>query len=384
MVLRSVDTLSGMEAVAERWRALEARAQTPLSYFQSYDWCRAWVETFVKEGDGKSIYIQTAWRGEDMVAVWPLTILNRAGLRHAITLGEPYSQYSTVICDLAQMSDTELEGFIKHALKMADVDVTAFDAVPARSALARHLGVHPGSVTGQDNESLILNLTPWSSAGVYLESLTRDQLRSRERRRKQLARQGQLSFDIIWPDDPRFEPLVHRAIEMKRDWLKGTGRISIGLMADAEHFFSKLSGSEKHLSGAVVSVLRTGEKPVAVEIGFLQDRHYYGHVGSFDWQVAALSPGKVQIEMTIRWLIDHGVISYDFLANATDYKRSWSDQSEPLKSFAVPFSWKGRIYAEAWLPTIKPALKRAYYAMPGGVRRLMTGAQGLAAMLVFV
>jgi CelD/BcsL family acetyltransferase involved in cellulose biosynthesis len=384
MVLRSVDTLSGMEAIAECWRALEARAQTPLSYFQSYGWCRAWAETFADENSDKEIFIQTAWRGEDMVAVWPLTILNRAGLRHAITLGEPYSQYSTVIFDPAQITDRELEGFITKALRLAKVDVAAFDAVPARSALARHLGVHPGSVTGQDNESLILGLTRWSSSGVYLDGLTRDQQRSRERRRKQLARHGELSFDIIWPSDPRFESLVHRAIEMKRDWLKGTGRISIGLMAGAEGLFSKLPGAETDFSGAVMSVLRAGDKVVAVEIGFLQDRHYYGHVGSFDWEFSALSPGKVQIEMTIRWLIDQGVTSYDFLANATDYKRSWSDHSEPLKSFAVPFSWKGRVYAEAWLPSLKPALKRAYYALPGQIRRLLTGAQGFAAVLVFV
>jgi CelD/BcsL family acetyltransferase involved in cellulose biosynthesis len=384
MVLRSVDTLSGMEAIAERWRALEARAQTPLSYFQSYDWCRAWVDTFAPEASGKELFIQTAWRGDEMVAVWPLIVFKRAGLRHVTTLGDPYSQYSNIIFDPTQISDSELEGFITKALHFANVDVAAFDAVPARSALARHLGVHPGSVTGQNNESLVLNLTPWSSAAVYLDSLTKDQQRGRERKRKYLARHGELSFDVIWPDHPEFEPLVHRAIEMKRDWLKATGRLSIGMMHGSEYFFAKLRGSEKNGEGAVMSVLRAGDRVVAIEIGFIKDRHYYGHIGSFDWDLAAVSPGKVQIELTIRWLIDQGVKSYDFLANATDYKRSWSDHSEPLKSFAVPFSWKGRVYAEAWLPTLKPALKRAYYAMPGGVRRLMSGAQGLAAMLILL
>jgi CelD/BcsL family acetyltransferase involved in cellulose biosynthesis len=384
MVLRLVDTLSGMEAVADAWRALETRAGTPLGYFQTYDWCRAWAGTFAGPESGKDIFIQTAWRGKDMVAVWPLMRFRRTGLRRVATLGDPYSQYSNIVFDPTQITESELEGFITKALQAADVDVAAFDAVPARSALARHLGVYPGSVTGQNNESLILDLTCWSSSEAYAAAQSRDQKRGRERKRRQLARHGELSFEIVWPDNPEFVPLVHRAIDMKREWLKRTGRLSVGMMANSENFFSQLSGSEQRLCGAVMSVLRAGGQVVAIEIGFLQNKHYYGHIGSFDWDFAAFSPGKVQIEMTIRWLIDQGVARYDFLANATDYKRSWSNLSEPLKSFAVPFGFKGRIYAEAWLPSLKPALKRAYYAMPAAIRRLMSGAQGLAAALIFL
>jgi CelD/BcsL family acetyltransferase involved in cellulose biosynthesis len=168
---------------------------------------------------------------------------------------------------------------------------------------------------------------------------------------------------------------------MKREWLRTTGRFNVGKMAGSEDCFTRLPGDEKNLGGAVMSVLSAGDRVVAIEIGFLQNRHYYGHLGTFDWEFADCSPGKVQIELTIRWLIDHGVRSYDFLANATEYKRSWSNRSEPLKSFAVPFSFKGRIYAEAWLPNLKPTIKRAYYAMPAWVRRLVTGVQSIAAAL---
>ncbi|BCJ91991.1 hypothetical protein IZ6_27260 [Terrihabitans soli] len=384
MVLRSVDQLPRMEAVADSWRALEKRSGTPLSYFQTYDWCRAWVETFAGPGSGREIFIQTAWRGDDMVAVWPLMLCSRTGLRHVATLGDPYTQYSNVIFDPTRMSEREFEGFVIKALQSARADVAAFDAVPARAALARQLGIHPGSVTGQDNESLVLDLTAWPSSEAYAASLGRDQRRRRERRRRALARHGELSFEILWPNNPEFKPLVHRAIEMKRDWLRSTGRLNIGMMAGAEEFFSKLSGSEEDLSGAVMSVLRAGGDVVAVEIGFLQNRHYYGHIGSFDSAFAELSPGKIQVEMTIRWLIDQGMRSYDWLANATDTKRALSSFSEPLKSFAVPFSWKGRLYAEAWLPNVKPGIKRAYYALPSSIRRVMTGAQSILTMLFLI
>ncbi len=380
-MFRSVDQLSGMEAVADQWRALETRSGTTLCYFQTYDWCRAWAEAFAGPDSGNEIFIQTAWRGEEMVAVWPLVIFSRTRLRRVATLADPYSQYSNVIFDPTQITDSELEGFIAKALAAARADVASFDAVPARSALARHLGVHPGSVTGHDNESLILDLTAWPSSDAYNAQLTRDQRRRRGRMRRQLAERGELNFEIIWPGDPRFEALVYRALEMKREWLKATGRLNVGMMVGSENFFTRLSGDEATLNGAVMSVLSAGDRVAGIEIGFLQNRHYYGYLGAFDWELAAYSPGKTQVEMTICWLIDRGVNSYDWLVNATDAKRSWSNRSEPLKSFAVPFSFKGRIYAEAWLPNLKPALKRAYYAMPEGVRRLVTGAQSIAAAL---
>ena len=172
---------------------------------------------------------------------------------------------------------------------------------------------------------------------------------------------------------------------MKRVWLAETGRMHAGLLASGtDSFFAGLPGSEKEREGAMLSVLSAGGKPIAIELGFLRGGHYYAYLGAFDWNLRHLSPGKVQMESTVCWLIEHGIEAYDLLTNAADYKESWSNRSENLGTFAQPFSWKGRIYAEAWMPTLRPIIKRMYYAVPGSIRRWMTGLQAACAVLLLL
>jgi CelD/BcsL family acetyltransferase involved in cellulose biosynthesis len=94
-------------------------------------------------------------------------------------------------------------------------------------------------------------------------------------------------------------------------------------------------------------------------------------MGSFDWELRDLSPGKIQMEMTVCRLIDNGVYAYDLLANPADYKQSWSNREIVLKTFAIPFSWKGRAYAELWLNRLRPALKRTWGTVPVALRRMI-------------
>jgi CelD/BcsL family acetyltransferase involved in cellulose biosynthesis len=380
IAVRSIDSLSGMEAIAEGWRALEVRCPTPLSYFQTYDWCRAWAEKFTGAGGSAQVFVQTAWRNGELAAVWPLMLSPGPGLMRAGTLGEPFAQYSNLIHDPDLISPADLKAFVGEVLQPGRFDVAVFDAVPQSSPLAALVGSRSTSVEGRDNESLMLDLSGWKSAADYTAQLSQAQTRRRERKRRHLARRGALSFEVIWPDNPEFAPLVRQAVAMKRTWLKETGRLSVGLHdSRSDDFFASLSGSAATLTGACISVLRVADRCVAMEIGFLWDRHYYAYLGAFDWQLAEYSPGKMQMEMTVGWLIDRGVNTYDLLANTADYKLSWSNRAEALESYAVPFSWKGRIYAAAWLTTLKPAIKRAYYAVPSGLRRLVTGMQAAAA-----
>jgi CelD/BcsL family acetyltransferase involved in cellulose biosynthesis len=152
-------------------------------------------------------------------------------------------------------------------------------------------------------------------------------------------------------------------------------------MDGVERFLGKLIGCPKAREGACLSVLRAGERVVALELGFLRRRHYYSYMGSFDWDLRDLSPGKVQMEMTVCWLIDNGAEAYDLLANPAEYKQSWSNREIALKAFAVPFSWKGRVYAGTWLTRLRPALKRLWHAAPLAWRRMLNVGQGFGYLL---
>ena len=88
--MRILASLDEIEAVAAQWRALEDRCADPMAYFQSYDWCRNWIAHY--GGDGRhQPHVATLWRGERLMALWPLAIAP-GGIRRLVTLGAPHSQ----------------------------------------------------------------------------------------------------------------------------------------------------------------------------------------------------------------------------------------------------------------------------------------------------
>lgn len=376
-------TLDEIDAIAPAWRELEARCADPLSYFQSFDWCRNWVAQFSADGNHRP-YIVTIWRGERLIALWPRMIVDMAGIRRLETLGAPHSQYCGV---LVRRDGTAWPGIAKAllaAVRASRCDVTISRAVPEGSALAKLLADKP-VVRGSDNIASMLDLSLFPSSEAYTAQLGKLQKRNRNRRRNHLARLGELDFEVIWPDHAEFGALVRQCTEMKRRWLAETGRFSSGFsMAGYEDFLASLGGNAARLSGACLSVLRAGERVVALELGFIRQRHYYAYIGGFDWDLRELSPGKVQMDLTVNWLIDQGVDAYDLLINPAEYKASWTNKSVAVTSRAEALNWRGRLYASAWLPSLRPALKQVHGLLPGLAARVANVLKPAICLLLYV
>lgn len=362
-VFRLLQSLDDIEVVADEWRRLEDCCADPLVYFQSYDWCRNWIARFGQDGKHQA-HIASLWRGDRMVAVWPLVVVHGGGMCRLMTLGAPHSQYCGMLAEPGVHAERDLVPMMQAALDRSGCDVAVFRAVPEASLLSKVLGDMTVVPDGGDSASM-LDLSAYASAEAYTAQLGKLQKRNRNRRRNHLARHGELQFSVIWPDDPDFANLVARCAAMKRQWLAEMQLYSAGFaMVDFDAFLSSLGGDSATKSGACVSVLRVGNEPVAIELGFIRQGHYYAYMGGFDWALRNLSPGKVQMDMTVCWLIDQGIATYDLLTNSADYKKSWSTRSLTVTCQARALTWKGEIYASAWLPRVRPALKRLRNGMP--------------------
>lgn len=381
---RTLSSLAEMEAIADAWKALERRCAVGLTYFQSYSWCQNWVATFCGDDRGHRMRIETAWQGAALVAVWPLMTVSAGGLRIVRNLGEPHSQYCGLLCDPDRFGDGEAKWLLARVIGRQDCDVAVFEALPERSPLTPLLRGR-AKVSGYANSSCLLDLSSFDSANHYAAQLGQGRQRRRVRRRRRLERLGTLDFRVIWPDDPQFAELVRLCVAMKRKWLTETGRFSAGFsMAGLDSFLAGLDGDGEAREGACLSVLKAGEQIVALELGFIQDRHYYSYLGSFDWELRDLSPGKVQMELTVGWLIDNRAATYDLLGNPADYKQSWSNRAITLDAFVLPFTWKGHIYAQVWLAVLRPAAKRMLNVLPDIVRRIALGGQSAGLLVLHV
>ena len=376
---RVLRDLAAMDDAAKAWRALEARAADPLSYFQGYDWCRRWIAAF--GSDRCRPQIHTLRQGDRLLAVWPLMLCGGAFKRLRV-LGAPHTQYANMLVDPA-LGLPEAGRLLLPAVRQErGHDVALFDNVPESAALARLLAPL-APLSGCANGAAMLDLSGFGTPGDYLAALSKTQRRNRNRRRNLLARQGELAFEVLFPEDAGFEPAVRTCGAFKRAWLAETGRRSSGFdFAGFDAFLASLGGSRGGRSGACLSVLTAGGRLVAGELGFLHHGHYYAYLGAFDWTLRDASPGKTQMDMTVCWLIEQGAATYDLLGNPADYKESWSNRTLRLETYAIPENLAGRTYADLWTARLRPGLKRLYETMPHQLRRLARFGQSVGLFLM--
>ena len=374
--------LAAVDAIADAWKALESRCISELCYFQTFGWCRQWLATFCDDAGDLAPAVQAFRHDGRLVAILPMVTNSSRGITRLETLGLPHTQYSTILIDpdLDAATRAGVEAAVRGVLVDNDaVDVVFVAGVPEGSALSRLLGETPPLALSV-NEAALLDLAPYASAEAYSAGLSKTQRRNRTRRRKELARHGELRFSVVWPGDPDFARLALDCARIKRRWLKETARVSSGFAyEDFDTFLAALDGDAGEKRGAMLFALHAGDRLVAAEIGFLLNRHYYAYIGAFDWDFRDASPGKTQMDMTVAWLIDNGADAYDLLANPADYKESWSNRTFRLDTYAIPMTWKGRLYADLWVPRLRPALKSVFMTLPHGLRRLAARGQGLAA-----
>jgi CelD/BcsL family acetyltransferase involved in cellulose biosynthesis len=281
-------------------------------------------------------------------------------------LGDPHTQYGGVLTESGQLSDVQAQTLYAALREAGGIDTAFINLVPRDSALAR---VMPAGteVAKLANESAYLDLSAFRTRDGYLESLGKTQKRNRKRRHKQLAAKGEIGFEVLRPEDPGFAARVEECLRFKDIWLRQTGKISKGLvMENHGSFLTSLRSSGE--DGPYLFALTVAGEPVAIELGFLRQGHYYAYVGGFDWAWRDASPGKVQMEMTIGWLIQQGASAYDLLSNPTGYKESWTNRSVPLQSHIVNLTLRGEAYSTWWITHARPAVKRIYEWLPHDVR----------------
>lgn len=372
---------AAMDQAADAWRALEAAAADGLTYFQGFDWCRAWISVF--GGARCRPAVSTVWRGRRLVALLPL-MREGGGIRRLRILGAPHTQYANLLIDPALDAATRrgVHELLLAGLRTGGHDLALLESVPEGSPLAGMLA-RDLPLGGRTDAAAMLDLSAFGAAEDYAARLSKTQRRNRNRRRNLLAQSGEVSFAVLFPGDPAFAPALAECLRLKREWLRETGRISSGLgQAGVDGFLAALSGGRG--AGACLSVLSAGGRVAAGELGFLHHGHYYAYLGAFDWDLRAASPGKVQMDMTVAWLIGEGATAYDLLGNAADYKEAWSNRALKLETHALPVNLAGRAYAGLWTARLRPGLKRLYGAMPYRLRRLAQIGQSIGLVFLIV
>jgi len=368
-VFECVRTDARFEQLAEPWQLLEAKSATDFAFFQSFAWCSQWWRTVGARNKDASLNIMTLWQADKLVAVWPLmTDILPFGARGLLPLTSPHAEYSNLIFDPKAIDQATLQQFVDDALSQFDGDLISLPNLPTGSAL--HGAVqHHGTPASKQEIASYSDLSQYEDFEQYQSTLSKSKRRNRNKRKNKLARMGDLSYQTFFADTPEFAGLVNVALEMKRDWLKRSGRNDAKLMVDGlAQCIGGVAGNSQTKSGAVAGALMLDGKPVALEIGFLQNGHYYSYIGAFDWGMHEYSVGKVQIEEALKWAIEVGARKYDLLAEPAGYKDAWSNNQLPLQTRTIARSARGYIVGIIWQLHMRPFAKSIFNQLPSDWR----------------
>lgn len=371
----SSEVLTGAGAYAalrSDWLLVKA-LQPSASVFQAPDFLSLWAEHFAKgplDRTLKTIVVRQAGRP---VLIWPLQVSRGRLAKVAVAAGRPFSQYDEFILD-PRCSQGEATRAAYDRL-MADVrpDILQFAQVRKDGALFRTLLA--------DKQPISAEGAPYAEIGSdgfagFMSRIKQKVGREQRRRLRLLGEQGEVRFEISGDSGTAADWLA-MAIDMKRQWLTDTGKVSTTYMDErTNELFPALARSLGEATSPVrlaVARLTVSGEPAAYEVGLIDAGRYFLYLGTYSQRYAKFSTGNLLAQQAIEWCAENGIGVYDMMAPRSQHKSDWSTGEVEVFDYAIPTSRRGELYLDLVVRRLRPGMKRVFYSLPAPIRSAIAG-----------
>lgn len=359
----------GFDGLADQWRAIEGTARGAV-LFQSYDWCRAVWDHWLRKARSFEPRILIARKGGEIVGVLPLQIVRRGPLRMATGLAEPFQQYSDAILALDQGKEV-VDALLGAALQLDGCDGLELLKVREDSPLACSLASR-GAVRAAEDAAPYIDLHGFEKFADYHATVKPKTRKNIRNSRNRITRMHRFEHRVVTSRE-EIRVLVARTFRGRERWLQELGLTSRAFRENTfADFLDEVAGAGYGLWVLAMSLEADG-KPIADQWGFVFNGRYYAYGATWDPGYEEFSPGKLHLEDVIRACHERGIATADFLMPAASYKLTWTDDVMLVADFALPCSWRGRIYASCWIGALRPQLKRLALAAPDWARGRLAG-----------
>lgn len=346
--------VSDIASLRDAWIALRARVPST-SFYQSYEWCHAWVEACARAGRPVDVRIVTVWENDRLVLLWPLSLrrLGPIGILHA--LAEPATQY----CDVLMEPSVHATRWINYAYR-------EIQAMPGVDAV--HLHQVRGDARLETVKRALPDLQTLSREGAPFLRLSKNAKTRRsgrsvnalKRHMKHLAKLGPVTVEAV--PGPQQRLVVAEALKLKAQWLESRGASSSGYQHPGNHATIMKMAEEGRF---IVMRLNVGDQMAAVEIGILENGHYLSLIQTYRQCFAAHAPGRLLLWRMLETC--ERISTFDFLPPSRPHKTEWTEEVMPVTSYVVALNLKGRI-GVSYFQTYRKRLRRTFDRLPCGIR----------------
>lgn len=366
---RMVTRIDDMEALRPDWLRLAAASTRP-TLFQTPTWGLAIIRALTQAGRTDILpRLVTVHSGSHLVALLPLCVVRRHGLRILRQLGEPISQYGDVL--VAPGHEAAVDTLIDALVQSNEADLVMVRRMRTESPL---------SVAMRDAGSTSLNMTEAPSLSFGSATASRDLMAA-------LGKEGPDQFGSAFKKLEKFgrtkgvthrvvlgaeaEALAREAIALKREWLAARGLTSAAFADPVwTDTLARLAGAGTVDVTGMVAVVEVDGRPIAYDVCYISAGRIYGHLGAFDSTRGDLSPGKLGVAVSVDWGLGQGLSAYDFLPPGDEYKLGWCNERAAVADHLLPLTTAGRVVGLSVEQRLKPWIKAHMDQLPPAWRAL--------------
>jgi CelD/BcsL family acetyltransferase involved in cellulose biosynthesis len=337
-IVRSPDRLAAIENEWTRlWRECDALI------FQSHGWISAWWQT-ARNPDEISLRIGLAWKGDRLIAIIPLAITRRKGLRFLEWAAVAYSDYGDILC-APECPDSVLDALWNGISREGGFDIAFINRLLPDVAARRVFA--PGQATGtrlRPNHRQEVSARiggDWPSGPAWLAAQPKKARKNHRRCIRLLEERGTMQVRLIGPDEP-LQPIIDRLAVLKRKWLEQTGRSS-ELFDEGTPALKALVDVLARAGILHMFVIELDGVIAAISVNFAQRDTMMAWVTTYDPDFARASPGMVLIFEYVQWSFDHGIRTVDLLCGGEAFKGRLATHTVTLESLIGARTAKGRL-----------------------------------------
>jgi len=289
--LEIVQTGARLAAVAPAWDALWQSLDGLI--FQNHAWVSAWWRT-LPDGDSSALRIGLAWKGDVLLAVMPLCLRHRKGLRFLEWAASPFTDYPDVLA-APQCPQAPIEALWGEITRAGGFDLAFLSRLSPDAAARRLVSmVRPEGVRLRANHRREVShrvVGPWKSGTEWFESQSKKTRKNYRHSLNMIEKAGGARFRLL-PADAPLGPVLDRLWALKRKWLVERERASD--MFDRDNAALVALTDVLARAGILrIFVLECDGVIIALSVNFIQHGVMMAFLTTYDPEFSRASPGML-------------------------------------------------------------------------------------------
>lgn len=359
-----VRSREAFDALETEWRALEERSEGAI-FFQSFDWCRNFLDHAAREG-GCDMFIAVARERGKAVAILPMALQSLNGLKILTGLSEPFQQYTEMLAD-PQCDPQAAFLAMLPLIRSSRADCLHLGQVRRDGNLHRGItGTVPPS--GEEDGAPYVPIGEYKDFAAFQQTVNAKTRKNMRNARNRLERDAPVTHDAVRCGEVLADA-IDRSYHGREAWLERQGLTSRAFRkTDFGAFLDRFKQPENTGIDTIAFVLRHGLTPMADQWGFVHKRRYYAFMARWEEGYEEASPGKMQLGAILELCHGEGIDVADFLMPAARYKFTWARECVPVQDHVLALTIRGWIHNTLWLQWARPLAKKTLEAMPARLR----------------